>query len=118
MDIGVNAVFEFTGTPPFRVHWTEQRKGSRLVEQSRKFDAHHGEVILQPEHEGQYTYVSLLTPHRTRLMTDIQRRQRQALLRHQARREAHHPDGPSSSKRRHSRSTKWYHPPEALFLLW
>jgi nucleoporin POM152 len=59
MDIGVNAVFEFTGTPPFRVHWTEQRKGSRLVEQSRKFDAHHGEVILQPEHEGQYTYVSL-----------------------------------------------------------
>lgn len=59
MDIGVNAVFEFTGTPPFRVHWTEQRKGSRLVEQSRKFDAHHGEVILQPEHEGQYTYVSI-----------------------------------------------------------
>jgi nucleoporin POM152 len=58
MDIGVNAVFEFTGTPPFRVHWTEQRKGSRLVEQSRKFDAHHGEVILQPENEGQYTYVS------------------------------------------------------------
>lgn len=58
MDIGVNAVFEFTGTPPFRVYWTEQRKGSRLVEQSRKFDAHHGEVVLQPEHEGQYTYVS------------------------------------------------------------
>lgn len=85
MDIGVNAVFEFTGTPPFRVHWTEQRKGSRLVEQSRKFDAHHGEVILQPEHEGQYTYVSLLTLHRARLMLDIQRRQRQALLRHQAR---------------------------------
>ena len=62
MDIGVNAVFEFTGTPPFRVHWTEQRKGSRLVEQSRKFDAHHGEVILQPEQEGQYTYVSASRP--------------------------------------------------------
>jgi len=75
MDIGVNAVFEFTGTPPFRVHWTEQRKGSRLVEQSRKFDAHHGEVILQPEHEGQYTYVRLHIPRRSELTTDIQRRQ-------------------------------------------
>jgi hypothetical protein len=109
MDIGVNAVFEFTGTPPFRVHWTEQRKGSRLVEQSRKFDAHHGEVILQPEHEGQYTYVSLFTSHSTGLI---------ALLGYQARREAHHTDGPSSRKRRYPRSTKWYYPPKALLLLW
>ena len=67
MDIGVNAVFEFTGTPPFRVYWTEQRKGSRLVEQSRKFDAHHGEVVLQPEHEGQYTYVSFINISRSRV---------------------------------------------------
>jgi hypothetical protein len=118
MDIGVNAVFEFTGTPPFRVHWTEQRKGSRLVEQSRKFDAHHGEVILQPEHEGQYTYVSPLVSRRTGLISDIQRRQRQALFRHQARRETHYTDCPPTSQRRHSRSTKWYYPPKALFLLW
>ena len=118
MDIGVNAVFEFTGTPPFRVHWTEQRKGSRLVEQSRKFDAHHGEVILQPEHEGQYTYVSLLTLHRARLTSDIQRRQRQALFRYQARREAHHTNSSSPRERRYPRSTKWYHPPETLLLLW
>lgn len=61
MDIGVAAAFEFTGTPPFGVHWTEQRSGSKKISRSKRFDAHHGEVILQPENEGQYTYVSLLT---------------------------------------------------------
>lgn len=58
MVFGLSAAFEFTGAAPFRVEWTEQRNGGRPVKQSRKFNGHHGEITLQPEDEGQYTYVS------------------------------------------------------------
>lgn len=58
MDIGVTASFDFAGTAPFTVQWTEQRKGSRLVSRSQRFESHHGEIVLQPEQEGLYTYVS------------------------------------------------------------
>ncbi|EIW69014.1 hypothetical protein TREMEDRAFT_71756 [Tremella mesenterica DSM 1558] len=56
MDIGVLANFDFTGTAPFTVFWTEQRKGSRAVSHSKRFDSHHGDIVLQPEQEGMYTY--------------------------------------------------------------
>jgi nucleoporin POM152 len=72
MEIGVNAAFEFSGTPPFTVAWTEQRTGSRKINRSKRFDAHHGEVILQPEHEGQYTYTftSLSDRHYQQIQLD------------------------------------------------
>jgi nucleoporin POM152 len=58
MDVGVTAAFDFTGTPPFVVEYTEQRDRQRATKRSAKFKDRHGEITLQPEHEGHYTYVS------------------------------------------------------------
>jgi hypothetical protein len=58
MDVGVTASFDFTGAPPFSIEWSEQRKGGKAVTRSRRFDGFVGEVVLQPDQEGQYTYVS------------------------------------------------------------
>ena len=58
MDVGVTAAFDFTGTAPFVVEYTEQRKGGRPATRSSQFKGYHGEIVLQPEHEGHYTYVS------------------------------------------------------------
>lgn len=58
MDVGVTAQFDFTGSVPFTIEWTEQRKGSRPTYQRKTFNSPHGEVVLQPEEEGEYTYVS------------------------------------------------------------
>ena len=50
--------FEFTGTAPFVVEYTEKRKGARSATRSARFNGYTGEVVLQPEQEGHYTYVS------------------------------------------------------------
>lgn len=59
MDVGATAAFEFTGSPPFRLEYTEQRKGGRARTLAESFNSHHGSITLRPEHEGEYTYVSL-----------------------------------------------------------
>ncbi|OCF56504.1 hypothetical protein L486_05354 [Kwoniella mangroviensis CBS 10435] len=56
MDVGATAAFDFTGTPPFRLDYTEQRKGGRARTLTETFQTHHGSVVLRPEHEGEYTY--------------------------------------------------------------
>jgi nucleoporin POM152 len=66
MDVGVTASFDFTGAPPFSIEWSEQRKGGKAVTRSRRFDGFVGEVVLQPDQEGQYTYVSETSNFRLR----------------------------------------------------
>jgi nucleoporin POM152 len=61
MDVGVTAAFEFSGTPPFTIEYTEQRGGARAISRKQRFDAAHGEIVLLPEQEGSYTYVSRLS---------------------------------------------------------
>ncbi|WWC88087.1 uncharacterized protein L201_002991 [Kwoniella dendrophila CBS 6074] len=56
MDVGATAAFDFTGSPPFRLEYTEQRKGGRARTLAENFHNHHGSVVLRPEHEGEYTY--------------------------------------------------------------
>ncbi|WWC68542.1 uncharacterized protein I206_102471 [Kwoniella pini CBS 10737] len=56
MDVGATAAFDFTGTPPFRLEYTEQRKGGRARTLTESFQTHYGSVVLRPEHEGEYTY--------------------------------------------------------------
>jgi nucleoporin POM152 len=58
MDVGVTAAFDFSGTPPFTIEYTEQRRGARAISRKQRFEAMHGEIVLLPEHEGSYTYVS------------------------------------------------------------
>ena len=70
MDVGVTAAFDFIGSPPFVLEYTEQRQGAtRASTCSADFNGYHGEIVLQPDHEGQYTYVSHLTY--ARLMVQI-----------------------------------------------
>lgn len=57
MDVGVTASFDFTGSPPFKLDYTEQRKGGRAKFLSQTFQSHHGSIVLRPEQEGVYTYV-------------------------------------------------------------
>lgn len=57
MDVGVTASFEFQGEPPFGLEYTEQRKGSRAVRHQQRFKSHHGQITLQPDQEGEYTYI-------------------------------------------------------------
>ncbi|OWZ31945.1 hypothetical protein C356_05643 [Cryptococcus neoformans c45] len=56
MDVGVTASFDFTGSPPFKLDYTEQRKGGRAKFLSQTFQSHHGSIVLRPEQEGVYTY--------------------------------------------------------------
>ncbi|WVQ93493.1 hypothetical protein IAU59_000567 [Kwoniella sp. CBS 9459] len=56
MDVGATAALDFTGTPPFRLEYTEQRRGGRARSLTETFNTHHGSVVLRPEHEGEYTY--------------------------------------------------------------
>lgn len=57
MDVGATASFDFTGSPPFKLDYTEQRKGGRAKILSEAFQSHHGSIVLRPEQEGVYTYV-------------------------------------------------------------
>ncbi|WWD16439.1 hypothetical protein CI109_100865 [Kwoniella shandongensis] len=56
MDVGATAAFDFTGSPPFRLEYTEQRKGGRARTLGETFNSHQGAIVLRPEHEGEYTY--------------------------------------------------------------
>ncbi|KIR97586.1 hypothetical protein L804_05273 [Cryptococcus deuterogattii 2001/935-1] len=56
MDVGATASFDFTGSPPFKLDYTEQRKGGRAKILSETFQSHHGSIVLRPEQEGVYTY--------------------------------------------------------------
>ncbi|ORY24076.1 hypothetical protein BCR39DRAFT_548028 [Naematelia encephala] len=56
MDVGVTVDFDFAGTPPFTVFYTEQRKGTRMDSKSATFRSHHGDLKLLPNYEGEYTY--------------------------------------------------------------
>jgi nucleoporin POM152 len=58
MDVGVTAAFDFTGSAPFVVEYTEKREGGRVSTKSKEFKGYHGDIVLQPDREGQYTYVS------------------------------------------------------------
>ncbi|KAK8861645.1 hypothetical protein IAR55_002468 [Kwoniella newhampshirensis] len=62
MDVGATAAFDFTGSPPFRLEYTEQRKGGRARTLGETFQSHQGAITLRPEHEGEYTYVKLEKP--------------------------------------------------------
>lgn len=57
MDVGVTVDFDFAGTMPFTVYYTEQRKGSKVESKSAKFGSNRGDIRFQPDHEGEYTYV-------------------------------------------------------------
>ena len=59
MDIGVSASLELTGVPPFVIEYTEQKDGGQLSKRSTRINGLAGEITLQPEQEGQYTYVSV-----------------------------------------------------------
>ena len=60
MDVGVTATFDFTGSPPFILQYSEQRRGGRASTKTTEFKGYHGEIVLQPDHEGQYTYVNFM----------------------------------------------------------
>ena len=62
MDVGATASFEFSGVPPFAVEYTEQRNKNRATTRTARFNNHVGEIVLTPEQEGEYTYVSCLSP--------------------------------------------------------
>ncbi|ODN74022.1 hypothetical protein L202_07501 [Cryptococcus amylolentus CBS 6039] len=56
MDVGSTAHLDFTGAPPFKLEYIEQRKGGRPRTISQQFSGHHGSIVLRPEQEGAYTY--------------------------------------------------------------
>jgi nucleoporin POM152 len=56
VDVGLSVNFEFTGTPPFTVHWTEKRKGEKPTEKRSVFNTPVGQLDLRPDREGKYTY--------------------------------------------------------------
>lgn len=47
------------GKPPFRVFYSTQRNGEPIRELSQVFHGSRGEIILQPERSGTYTYTFL-----------------------------------------------------------
>ena len=56
-DVGVTVGFELTGSSPFTIEYTEKRNKARASTKTARFSGYNGEVILQPENEGEYTYV-------------------------------------------------------------
>jgi nucleoporin POM152 len=56
LDVGVTVNFEFSGSPPFNVDWTEQRKGGPLETRSQRFKERTGQIELRPDKEGEYVY--------------------------------------------------------------
>jgi hypothetical protein len=55
---GATASFDFSGIPPFVVEYTEQRDRHRPVTRTAQFRGYAGDIVLTPEQEGEYTYVS------------------------------------------------------------
>lgn len=55
--IGLRVGMDFIGTPPFRVKFTEQRKGQRAVPRDIQVGSLRGTFDLTPQSAGHYTYV-------------------------------------------------------------
>ncbi|KAI5121322.1 hypothetical protein M0805_003789 [Coniferiporia weirii] len=55
-DTGVSAFLVLHGKPPFQVVYQQRRNSEPVEEMSRMFQGSRGEIILQPERSGNYTY--------------------------------------------------------------
>ncbi|KAJ7597473.1 hypothetical protein C8J56DRAFT_818039 [Mycena floridula] len=55
-DTGVSASLVLRGTPPFHVHYRIQRDNEAPVERSETFSTSRGDVTLQPDRSGHYTF--------------------------------------------------------------
>ncbi|EIN13930.1 hypothetical protein PUNSTDRAFT_140355 [Punctularia strigosozonata HHB-11173 SS5] len=55
-DTGVAASLVLHGTPPFQVYYRAQRDRETARELVKTFQSARGELTLQPEHSGHYTY--------------------------------------------------------------
>jgi nucleoporin POM152 len=52
----VSAALIFHGTPPFHVYYRTQKDNEHSRELSKTFPSSRGELTLQPERSGHYTY--------------------------------------------------------------
>jgi nucleoporin POM152 len=52
----VSASIILHGTPPFHLYYRTQRNKEQPREEYKMFNAHRGEMSLQPDREGSYTY--------------------------------------------------------------
>lgn len=55
-DTGVSASLVLHGKPPFQVYYQQKRNNEAFKEMSRIFQGSRGEITLQPESSGNYTY--------------------------------------------------------------
>ncbi|KAL1951146.1 hypothetical protein VTO73DRAFT_295 [Trametes versicolor] len=55
-DTGVSAALVLHGTPPFQVYYRQQRDSEPARETSKTFASSRGELTLQPERSGHYTF--------------------------------------------------------------
>jgi nucleoporin POM152 len=54
--IGLRVDFEFEGSPPFTVRYTEDKDNSKKFTKSRTFDGHRDQIELIPTDAGHYRY--------------------------------------------------------------
>ncbi|PVH97706.1 hypothetical protein DM02DRAFT_673934 [Periconia macrospinosa] len=54
--IGLRVALDFTGTPPFHLTYTEQKKGDKLKTRHQQVGSLRGSVDLTPAEAGHYTY--------------------------------------------------------------
>ncbi|KAH8120086.1 hypothetical protein DFH11DRAFT_1558255 [Phellopilus nigrolimitatus] len=71
-DTGVSAYLVLHGKPPFQVFYQQKRNSEPIKEMSRTFQGSRGEITLQPESSGDYTYtfVSLSDANYKRIKLD------------------------------------------------
>ena len=55
-DTGVSAALVLRGTPPFQVYYRSQRDNETPRDASKTFPTSRGELTLQPESSGHYTF--------------------------------------------------------------
>lgn len=55
-DTGVSASLTLRGTPPFQVYYRMQRDNEPTLEKSEIFATSRGEITLQPDRSGHYTF--------------------------------------------------------------
>ncbi|ESK90932.1 nucleoporin [Moniliophthora roreri MCA 2997] len=55
-DTGVSASLVLHGTPPFHVYYREQKDSEPARELTKTFGTSRGELTIQPEHSGHYTF--------------------------------------------------------------
>ncbi|KAF1956715.1 hypothetical protein CC80DRAFT_492231 [Byssothecium circinans] len=54
--IGLRVALDFTGTPPFHVAYTEQKRGHKAKTRHQQVGSLRGSIDLTPEEAGHYTY--------------------------------------------------------------